>query len=482
MKCLICGKKCKNNSSLAGHLGRGHKMSLEEYYEKHVYSGQRPKCPICGDDTRFDRVTKTFKKYCVKHANEARREWSKNKKTLNYGWKKGLTKKDHPGIAEQARKMSGENNPWFGGLPVETIQKASEARVKKLTLTSESFRRKANLIHNQVYDYSFVRYVDTLTPVEIVCPIHGVFLQKPREHIQGCGCPKCSNVGPSVGEQEVFDFIKSLGCNVRGSDRFLIEPQEVDIFVPSCGVAFEYNGLRWHSSQFREDKKYHLSKTKACLEKGVNLFHIFSDEWRDKREIIQSMIRHKLGKTQRKIYARKCVVQELENNSAKLFFERTHISGHVPARKTFALLYEGNVVAALSLRKPWQKKYGNAIEIARFSSDLNTVVVGGFQKLLKHVVVWAAKENFDSILTYADRRFGTGAVYERADFENLGSTQCDYWYTDGLNRFGRFRYRARDGQTEKQIAEDAGVFKIWGCGSNIYQMNLTMFFTDAMAR
>lgn len=286
-------------------------------------------------------------------------------------------------------------------------------------------------------------------------------------------CPVCSGRSSSKAEKEIVEWLEEI-CDdeIVQNTRELISPQELDIFIPSCKLAIEYNGLRWHSSQFGKDKDYHLNKTEKCLEKEIDLFHVFSDEWREKESIVKSMIQHRVGKTNRKIYARKCVIKDLDSKSARAFFEKTHISGYVNSRKTFALLYEDEVVAALSLRKPWQKKYGNTIEIARFSSELETAVIGGFQKLLKHSRRWALEEGFDSILTYADRRFGTGNVYREAGFEYLGNTQCDYWYTDGLNRFGRFRFRAKDGFTEKQITEEAGVHKVWGCGSCIYQMKL----------
>jgi hypothetical protein len=446
-------------------------MSLEEYYDQYVLKGGRPKCPICGKDTRFDRVTKTFKKYCISHANEARREWSKNNRTINYGWKKGLTKKDHPGIASQALKMSGKNNPWYGGLPSETLEAAKQARKDKLTRTTEEFIERARKIHGNIYDYSKVEYKGTLEEVEVLCANHGAFVQRARDHIQGCGCPKCANIGPSKAEQEIVSIFEGL-TKVESSNREVIPPKEIDIFLPEYKFGIEHNGLYWHSEDYRKDKKYHLDKTKQCLEKGIKLMHIFSDEWREKREIIESMIKNRIGQPKHKVHARKCCVKELTNAEARLFFSKTHISGHTNAQKVFALEHDGEMVCCISVRKPWQKKYGNTIEIARFSSALDTVVMGGFQKLFKEVVKWSKQQGYESILTYADRRFGEGEVYLKSGFQMLGSTNIDYWYTDGFSRFNRFKFRARDGKTEKQIAQEHGVSRVFGCGSNIYLFQL----------
>ena len=63
--------------------------------------------------------------------------------------------------------------------------------MKKLTL--KDFINKANLIHNNKYDYSKVEYVNSSTKVCIICPKHGEFWQTPHHHLNGHGCSKCRN-------------------------------------------------------------------------------------------------------------------------------------------------------------------------------------------------------------------------------------------------------------------------------------------------
>ena len=58
-------------------------------------------------------------------------------------------------------------------------------------LGKEGFIEKSRMKHGDKYDYSSVVYVNTLTPVDIVCPIHGDFPQTPKSHMRGRGCPKC---------------------------------------------------------------------------------------------------------------------------------------------------------------------------------------------------------------------------------------------------------------------------------------------------
>ena len=54
------------------------------------------------------------------------------------------------------------------------------------------FIEKANIKHNQLYDYSLVDYKNNYTKINIKCNKHGVFEQKPQDHLNGNGCPLCA--------------------------------------------------------------------------------------------------------------------------------------------------------------------------------------------------------------------------------------------------------------------------------------------------
>lgn len=78
------------------------------------------------------------------------------------------------------------------------------AGVKKLT--TETFIRKANIVHNFGYDYSLVNYIDTITKIKIICKEHGIFEQIPNSHLSMiAGCPLCNN----YREKDINDFIKN---------------------------------------------------------------------------------------------------------------------------------------------------------------------------------------------------------------------------------------------------------------------------------
>ena len=59
--------------------------------------------------------------------------------------------------------------------------------------TKNSFINDANIYHNFKYDYSLVDYKNNKTKVKIICPIHGIFEQRPDNHLTSKGCKKCGD-------------------------------------------------------------------------------------------------------------------------------------------------------------------------------------------------------------------------------------------------------------------------------------------------
>jgi hypothetical protein len=58
-------------------------------------------------------------------------------------------------------------------------------------LSQHDFIEKSINIHNGLYNYSNVKYIDNKTNVIIICFIHGEFTQTPNNHLNGNGCGMC---------------------------------------------------------------------------------------------------------------------------------------------------------------------------------------------------------------------------------------------------------------------------------------------------
>lgn len=87
------------------------------------------------------------------------------------------------------------------------------------------FISKANSLHGDIYDYSTVTYVNAHTKVSIVCRDHGVFWQTPANHVKGQGCPDCGK----IARKEFFtsntsEFV-GKAKNIHG-DKYLYDSVE----------------------------------------------------------------------------------------------------------------------------------------------------------------------------------------------------------------------------------------------------------------
>lgn len=61
-------------------------------------------------------------------------------------------------------------------------------------MSVSNFIKKANLKHQNKYDYSKIDYFNNTTKITILCPIHQEFKQTPGSHLRGSGCPYCSRI------------------------------------------------------------------------------------------------------------------------------------------------------------------------------------------------------------------------------------------------------------------------------------------------
>lgn len=81
---------------------------------------------------------------------------------------------------------------------------------QKFSSNKEDFILKANIVHNNQYNYSKVEYLNNKTKVIITCLLHGDFIQRPDNHIHlKQGCPECKKINQSLRQtKKSDDFIK----------------------------------------------------------------------------------------------------------------------------------------------------------------------------------------------------------------------------------------------------------------------------------
>lgn len=79
---------------------------------------------------------------------------------------------------------------------------SSRSGKEKLRGTAKTFIEMAKNKHGDKYGYSNVDYKNNRLKVSIDCPLHGPFMQAPKEHLSGKGCPLCG--GSYKGNTDTF--------------------------------------------------------------------------------------------------------------------------------------------------------------------------------------------------------------------------------------------------------------------------------------
>lgn len=101
--------------------------------------------------------------------------------------------------------QSPNNHLKGSGCPICANQKV---RLKQRT-PQNVFIDKAEKIHDNKYDYSQIVYKNGSTKINILCPKHGIFSQRPNAHLRGQGCPVCGDEQQRLSSRLTTDeFVK----------------------------------------------------------------------------------------------------------------------------------------------------------------------------------------------------------------------------------------------------------------------------------
>ena len=159
-----------------------------------------------------------------------------------------------------------------------------KGQYRKLTL--EKFIERSNAVHNNKYDYSKVEYVNNYTLVEIICPTHGSFMQKPNDHLTGHGCNECSKTF-GITEKKVYEILKEHFEDIEYQKKFdflksRTSYQTIDFFIPSINVGIEYQGSQHFMANdrfggvenFKKVKERDIRKYNKCKNNGISIYYL----------------------------------------------------------------------------------------------------------------------------------------------------------------------------------------------------------------
>ena len=157
----------------------------------------------------------------------------------------------------------------------------------------ESFIEKAHKIHGDKYDYSKVEYVNSTTPVCIICPEHGEFWQTPSNHtnkIHPKGCDKCNRLKHSNDEKISKEEFIERARKIHGDKYDYSKVEYVNFHTKICIICPEH-GEFWQtpSHHLRNEgcpicnfSKLELDIENFCKNNNIKYISQYNPDWAKK--------------------------------------------------------------------------------------------------------------------------------------------------------------------------------------------------------
>lgn len=281
------------------------------------------------------------------------------------------------------------------------------------------------------------------------------------------------NNGTSKPELEIQEWLLSLGREFKTNWKIL-KGKQIDLYSEEYQIGIEYCGVYWHTdkSKTSRDSRYHYDKYQQCLDNGIQLFTIFSDEWEKNKEGWKNLIRASLGSNDIRIFARKCKVSEIAAEIGQKFLQNYHIQGAKRKAKVyFGIFYLDELVGVISLNSHHRNIKGQIV-LDRLCFKSGVQIVGGATKLLKRCIEWSKSRGYKEIITWSDNRYSQGNVYEKTGFQMKQELKPDYSYVD-LNDWDDRRFSKQSMKTkekDKELMKNYG--KIYDCGKKRYVLDI----------
>jgi len=232
-------------------------------------------CPLCGDLVIKEKLSDSSEDFIIKakKIHGDRYDYSK----VNYY--NNTTK------VEIICKTHGN----FWQIPSDHLRHhgCKKCYYAKILSNTEDFINKANIVHNNLYDYSKVNYINNITKIEIICKIHGSFWQIPYIHLQNHGCPVCNS---SKGEMLIANYLEKHKISFIPQKRFddckNVNPLPFDFYLPNYNILIEFDGKQhFEVNEFFGGKENFIKqqindniKTNYSKENNISLIRIRYDE------------------------------------------------------------------------------------------------------------------------------------------------------------------------------------------------------------
>jgi hypothetical protein len=230
----------------------------------------------------------------------------------------------------------------------------------------------------------------------------------------------CTNCNPidqhqSGLEIQLYNFIKNNYKNkIILNSKKVIHPYELDIYLPDLNLAFEFNGLYWHS-EINRNKDYHKMKSDMCNENKIQLIHIWEDDWKYSQNIIKSIILKKLNVI-KKIRIKNPIIKEIDHTKSEVFLNENYIYGNSKNLNNIGLFNDNELISILSF---------NSNKIILFCEKKYLTIEDSFEKLFNW---YLNKYNYKNIYLILNRSYYNEFDFIKSSFKIIEYTKPNLYY------------------------------------------------------
>jgi uncharacterized Zn finger protein (UPF0148 family) len=329
------------------------------------------------------------------------------------------------------------------------IRKKAQERIK----TTESFINECKEIYGDEYSYDKTVYTKSNEPVIIKHNKCGRYFSiEANSFLQGHGCPY-HFVNKSKGELDLVEYIRELlpENEILTNDRTVLDGNELDIYIPDLKIAFEYDGLFLHNSKIKE-KDYHLIKTTKSFEKGINLYHIFEDEWLKKNKLCKMFIHNLFFNEKKVIFDTDKKISQIKIEKATEFHNENSLEDITLFDMCYALFYQNEIIETIEAIR--EVNNGFRINIVR---NLTNPYYGYEKDLIAALI----SENDAEFLEYRqDKRLNHETWMKELGFEKISEIEPTPYFVE------------KDKRVPEKGEFDGRVLEIYNCGYDIYKLKI----------
>jgi hypothetical protein len=369
-------------------------------------------------------------------------KWYENTKRGGYYSCKKCSKSKRKNVNTNNEKQKSTKKSKYGEENYNNIEKIKEKREEFYSFENIVKRIKNKNIKLYNKPFPFFYEVDLL---DIINKSYKIMCRKGHEYQidiseyykrKEAGEDTCKICNPFFQQKDslenIKEYIESLykGETIYKPD--ILNPFECDIFIPEKNIIIDYIDI-YEKCEVYKKRKYFIEKAEKIKEHGFYYYKIYSDDFKEKPDIIKSDLMKILDKSNILNFNK---IQKIDDlNLVKKFLKENCILGWKKYKIKLGLFQNENLISLLCLNKKNRKW-----------------IIDNFCELKCHTI----NNSFYILIEKFIEEFGENPIYknEKTEFKILNGKRIKSFSKKSL-------MDDYDDKPESELFIERGIFRIW---------------------